>query len=152
MISDLDSLLYQAEVTYLGKQDLANFKSQIFSLEKRLQTYELLSAKETEIFQYLANQLINDFPTEDEAKIERALKHWLTVFRYCAMAMLADNHLYLQHHILEWLPEQITAHQLQVLEKSLFDLLQKRLQKIFTSEQFSILQPFLQQSQNALFK
>jgi hypothetical protein len=152
MITDLDYLVYKAEDKYLPKQDLANFKSQMFSLEKRLQIYELLSEKETEIFQYIANQLVNEFPTEDEAKIGQALKHWLAVTRYCAMAMLADNHVYLQHRILEWLPEQITAHQLQVIEKSLFNLLQKRLQKILNSEQFTILQPFLTQSQNALLK
>jgi hypothetical protein len=152
MITDLDSLLYKAEAKHLESQDLANFKSQIFSLEKRLKLYELLSQKEVEIFQHIANQLINDFPNEEEAKIERALKHWLAVIRYCAMAMLTDNHLYLQHRILEWLPEQITAHQLQVIEKSLFNLLQKRLQKVITSEQFTILQPFLEQSKNTLLK
>jgi hypothetical protein len=152
MITDLDSLLYKAENKYLEEQDLANLKSQIFSLEKRLKLYEILSQKEVELFQYLANQLINDFPTEEESKIEQALKHWLAVIRYCAMAMLTDNHLYLQHRILEWLPEQIKAHQLQALEKSLFNLLQKRLQKILNSEQFAVFQPFLEQSQNALLK
>jgi hypothetical protein len=152
MITNIDSLLYQAEEKYLGQQDLAMFKSQIFSLEKRLRTYEILRAKETDIFQYVANHLANNFPNEPESKIERALKHWLTITRYCGMAMLSDNPTYLTQRVLEWLPEQIEAHKLKDLERSLASSLQKRLQKIFTPEQFSLLQPYLEQAQNALLK
>ena len=152
MITDLDSLLYKAEAEYLSQQDLANFKSQIFALEKRLEIYKILSSKETEVFQYVAQQIAKDFADESEAKIERAFKHWLAIIRYCAMAMLFDNPQYFQHRILEWLPEQIAAHQRQKLEQSIFLLLQKRLQKILSSEQFSVLQPYLEQAQNSLPK
>ncbi len=151
MITDIDSLLYQAEAEYLSHQDLANFKSQIFSLEKRLQIYETIRAKETEIFQNVANQLSSNFSQEPE-KIRRALKHWLTILRYCGMAMLSENPLYLKHRILEWLPEQIKAHQMQDLEQNLFSLLQKRLKRILNSEQFSILQPYLEQAEAALLR
>ena len=152
MITDLDSLLYKAEAEYLSQQDLANFKSQIFALEKRLEIYKIVSSKETEIFQYVAQRLTEDFADESEAKIERAFKHWLAIVRYGAMGMLFDNPQYFQHRILEWLPEQIEAHQMQKLEQSIFSLLQKRLQKILSSEQFSILQPYLEQAQDSLPK
>lgn len=152
MITDLDSILYKAEAEYLKQQDLANFKSQIFSLEKRLQIYEIIRSKEIETFQYVANQLSDSFPDESETKIKRALQHWLVVTRYCAMAMLSDNYLYLRQRILEWLPEQIEAHQMKDLEQKLFSLLHQRFKKILNSEQFSILQPFLEVSQNALLK
>ena len=152
MITNIDSILYQAEEKYLDQQDLAMFKSQIFSLEKRLKAYEILRNKETDIFQYIANHLTNNFPNEPESKIERALKHWVAIARYCGMAMLSDNPTYLTQRILDWLPEQIEAHQLKDLERSLFSFLQKRLQKIFTPEQFSLLQPYLEQAQNALLK
>lgn len=152
MITDLDSLLYQAEAEYLEQEDLDRFKSQISSLEERLQIYEVISSQETNIFQYIATRLFNNFPDEPEAKIKRALKHWLMVMRYCSLSMLFANPMYLQQRILEWLPEQITAHQLQEIEQSLFSLLEKRLQKILSPEEFSFLQPYLEQAQAALLK
>lgn len=151
MITDLDSLLYQAEAEYLEQQDLVNFQAQIFALQRRLQAYEVISSKETDIFQYIANNLSSNFPDEPE-KIKLALKHWLMVTRYCGMAMLFDNPMYLEHRILDWLPEQIEAHQMKEIEQGLFPLLQKRLKKILTPEHFSLLQPYLNQSQDALLK
>lgn len=152
MITDLESILYKAEARYLESQELAIFKSQIFSLEKRLQTYEILSSKEADVFQYVANQLVNNFPDVNESKIKKALQHWLLITRHCGMAMLADNHQYLQHRILEWLPEQIEIHNLRVLEENLYVFLEKRLIKILNPEQFSLLEPFLQQSKDALLE
>ena len=150
MISDIDLILYKAEAEYLEQQDLANFKGQIFALEKRLQIYEIISSKETEIFQNIANRLASDFPDEPD-KIKLALKHWLMVMRYCAMAMLLDNPDYLKYR-LEWLSEQVEAYQTKTIEQKILDLLQKRCQKVLDSEQLSILQPYLKQARNALLK
>lgn len=152
MITNLDSLLYQAEAEYLEHQDLANFKSEVFALEKRLEVYEILSSQETNIFQYVANNLSNDFPDESEAKIKLALKHWLMVTRYCGMSMLFDNPMYLKHRILDWLPEQIAAHQMKQIERSLFLLLEKRLKKTLGSQQYSFLQPYLKQAKETLLE
>lgn len=152
MISDLDSLLYKAEAEYLSQQDLADFKSQIGSLEKRLQIYEALADKEIEIFQYVADRAVEKFPDESETKIARALKHWLAVMRYCAMAMLFDNPNYLQHHVLEWLPEQVAAHHLKDLEQDIYSLMQSRLKKSLKPEHFAVLNPYLEQSRLALLK
>ncbi|MEO0835985.1 MAG: phycobilisome protein [Cyanobacteria bacterium J06642_3] len=150
MITELDSLLYQAEAEYLEQKELDNFKSQIFALEKRLQLYEIISSKETDIFQSVATHLLTMCPDEPEDKIKRALKHWLITMRYCGMSMLFDNPMYLEHRVLEWLPEQIAAHQLKDIEQSLFAVLQKRLKRILSSEQFSLIQPYLEQAQGAL--
>lgn len=150
MITDLEAILYKADETYLDSQDLARFKSQTFSLEKRLQTYEILRQQETSIFQYVADRLVKDLPDLSESKIKKALEHWLMIVRYCAMAMLADRPEYLQHHILDWLPEQIEIYNLRVLEENLYALLEKRLRKVLNAEQFSLLEPFLQQSKAAL--
>ena len=152
MIKDLESILYKAEDRYLDTQDLAIFKSQTFSLEKRLQTYELLRSQETEVFQYVANQLSRNFSDIKEDKICKALHHWLMVTRYCAMAMLADNPEYLQYRILEWLPEQIDVYNLKVLEENVFLFLHKRLKKNLNAEQFSLIEPFLQQAKDALLQ
>lgn len=151
MITEINFLIYQAETEYLTQADLGIYKSQILYLEERLKIYELLRAQETDIFQNVAHQIANNFPEEPEAKVESALKHWIMVVRYCGMAMLSNDSNYLQHRILEWLPEQIAAHELQNLEQNLYNYLQKRLKKVLGSEQFGIFQPFLEQSKKALF-
>ena len=149
MISDIDSILYKAEADYLEQQDLANFKGQIFALEKRLQIYEIISSKETEIFQSIASRLASDSNEPD--KIRLGLKHWLIVMRYCAMAMLLDNPDYLKYQ-LEWLSGQVEAYQTKAIEQKIFELLPKRWKKVLDSEQLSILQPYLEQTQKALLK
>lgn len=150
MITEIDSQIYQAEAEYLSAKDLGIFKSQILYLEARLKIYEQLRSEESEIFQYVINQIAQNFPDEPEIKVKQALKHWMLILRYCSMAMLANDSQFLQQRILEWLPEQITARQTQMLEKNLYTYLQKRLKKLLGNEQFSILQPYLEQSKNAL--
>ena len=147
MISDLQSLLYKAENEYLATAELNIFKSQAFSLEKRLKIYELLRDRESEVFQYVADALVRKFPEDDKSKIDRALQYWISILRYCSMAMLGENHLYLEYRILEWLPEQIEVYELQDISKTIFSLLSKRLPKIMNSEEFSVLQPFWEQTQ-----
>ena len=149
MITEIDSQIYQAEAEYLAQKDLGVFKSQILYLEERLKVYEQIRDQEGEIFQHVARQISQNFPNEPELQVKRALKHWMITIRYCSMAMLSSDPLYLQR-ILEWLPEQIEAHQTQALEKKLYSYLQERLKKDLGTENFSILQPYLEQSQNAL--
>jgi hypothetical protein len=150
MITEIDSLIYQAEAEYLAQKDLGIFKSQILYLSERLKIYEQIRDQETEIFQHVVNQMVNNFPDEPESRVKRAVKHWLMILRYCGMAMLSNDSQYLEQRILAWLPEQIAAHQMQELEQNLFGYLHKRLKKILGNEQFSILQPYLEQSQNVL--
>jgi hypothetical protein len=149
MITEIDALIYQAEAEYLTQKDLGVFKTQVLYLSERLKIYEQIREQETEIFQHVVNQIANNFPDELEARVERAVKHWLMILRYCAMAMLANNSQYLEQR-LEWLPEQIAAHQMQELEQNLYGYLYKRLKKSFDNDQFSILQPYLEKSKNCL--
>ncbi|MEM6614254.1 MAG: phycobilisome protein [Cyanobacteria bacterium P01_C01_bin.72] len=150
MITDIESLIYQAEAEHLSSKDLGIFKSQILYLEERLQVYEQIRAQEAEIFQHVADQLLHNFPQQSEEKIKRALKHWLLVIRCCAMAMLSNEPLYLEQRILEWLPEQIAAHQMQELEQNLANYLLIRCKKVLGTESFSIIQPYLEQSKTIL--
>jgi hypothetical protein len=150
MITEIDSLIYQAEAEYLTQKDLGIFKSQILYLSERLKIYEQIRDQETEIFQHVVNQIANNFPDEPEFKVTRAVKRWLMILRYCSMALLSNDSRYLEQRILEWLPEQISVHQMQELEQNLSGYLFKRLKKILGQEQFSILQPYLEQSQNVL--
>ena len=150
MITEIDSQIYRAEAEYLSAKDLGIFKSQILYLEERLKIYEQLRSQEAEIFQYVANQIVQNFPDEPEVQIKQALKHWLLMLRYCAMAMLSNDSQYLQQRILEWLPEQIEARETMELEKHLYSYLHKRLKKVLGTEHFSVLQPYLEQSKKAL--
>jgi hypothetical protein len=64
MITEIDSLIYQAEAEYLAQKDLGIFKSQILYLSERLKIYEQIRDQETEIFQHVVNQIANNFPDE----------------------------------------------------------------------------------------
>ena len=150
MITEIDSLIYKAEAEYLAQTDLGIFKSQILYLEERLKVYEQLRELETETFEHVATQLINNFPDEPQANVKLALKHWLTIMRYCGMAILSNDSQYLEQRIMDWLPEQIAAYQIQELEQNLYSYLHKRLKKVLGVEQFSILQPYLEQCQKVL--
>ena len=150
MITEIDSLIYKAEAEYLAQTDLGIFKSQILYLEERLKVYEQLREIETETFEHVATQLINNFPDEPQANVKLALKHWLTIVRYCGMAILSNDSQYLEQRIMDWLPEQIAAYQIQELEQNLYSYLHKRLKKVLGVEQFSILQPYLEQCQKVL--
>ena len=150
MITEIDSLIYKAEAEYLAQTDLGIFKSQILYLEERLKVYEQLREIETETFEHVATQLINNFPDEPQANVKLALKHWLTIMRYCGMAILSNDSQYLEQRIMDWLPEQIAAYQIQELEQNLYSYLHKRLKKVLGVEQFSILQPYLEQCQKVL--
>jgi hypothetical protein len=150
MITEIDALIYKAEAEYLTQKDLGIFKTQILYLSDRLKIYEQIRDRETEVFQHVVNQIAHNFPNEPESKVERAVKRWLMILRYCAMAMLSNDSQYLEQRILEWLPEQIAAYQMQELEQNLYGYLYKRLKKSLDNDQFSILQPYLEQSKNAL--
>ena len=150
MITEIDSLIYQAEAEYLAQKDLGILKSQILYLSERLKIYEQIRDQETEIFQHVVNQIANNFPDEPESRVKRAVKHWLMILRCCSMAMLSNDSQYLEQRILEWLPEQIAAYQMQELEQNLYGYLYKRLKKSLDNDQFSILQPYLEQSKNVL--
>lgn len=150
MQSDIRSLLYKAEENYLNSQEMELFKTHIASLGQRLEVYELLRDREVEIFQPVADELCRLYPQETPLLIEKALKHWLAIMRYCSMAMLLNNPEYLQRGILEWLTEIVHAHQMQSLETTIYNLLSSELQKILSQDRFALIRPFLEQSQAIL--
>lgn len=150
MHPELRTLLYDAEVSYLQTPELDNFKAIVASLEERLDTYECLRDQEIAIFQPVADQLLLDFSSENPKVVEQALKHWLSVMRYCAMAMLLNNPEFLQYRLLEWLTDIVQAHQMESLENHLYELLQANLHKLLTVQQLALVQPFLEQARTTL--
>lgn len=150
MHSDIQTLLYQAEEHYLKGQEIKVFRIYADSLARRLETYECLRDQDLKIFQPIAEEIVKIYADENPQLLEQALKHWLAIMRYCAMAMLLNNPEYLERRILEWLTEIVQAHQMQSVEQTIYDLLFSRLQQLLSQEQLTLLQPFLEQAQTSL--
>ncbi|MBR8827939.1 MAG: phycobilisome protein [Gomphosphaeria aponina SAG 52.96 = DSM 107014] len=150
MQPELEAFLYEAEERYLSQEEIQDFQAHIDRFKQRLATYENLREGEIAIFQPVADRLSEKFPTEKDDILEQALKHWLAVMRYSAMAMLLNNPEFLQRRLLEWLTPSIQAHQLETVEKKLYELLQKQLKELLPEEQLALMQPFLEQAKTNL--
>lgn len=146
MHSELRMLLYDAEVNYLQTPEVELLRAHVTSLQERLQTYEYLRDQEINIFQPIADRLLEAFPEENPKLLNQALKHWLSVLRYCATAMLLNNSDFLQHRLLEWLTPLVQAHQMELLENSLGELLLSRLKEVLSEQQLALVHPFIEQA------
>lgn len=147
MHADFESVIYKAETNYLQPPEIEAFKHCLLSLSERLVIYECLRDRELEIFQPVAEQLVASLSGEKLEDLEMALKHWLSILRYCAMAMLMNNPEFLQHRLLEWLTPVIQAHNLGSIEHTLYQCLLSQLKTVLSNQQLSLLQPFLEQAQ-----
>ncbi|PSF38210.1 phycobilisome protein [Aphanothece hegewaldii CCALA 016] len=150
MQTDFEDFFHRSEHHYLQKSEILLFRQHIGILRQRLATYEALRNKEIEIFQAVANQLEVECTTESTQQLGKALKHWICVMRYCAMAMLLNNPEFLQHRLLEWLTDIVTAHQMQTLEQKLYEILNDQLTQMLPPRQNELIKPFLQQAQQTL--
>ncbi len=149
MQPEIKRLLYEAEDHYLKPEEIESFKHHASSFAQRLEAYELLRNAELAIFQPVADQLLEAFPQKQQ-EIELALKHWLSVLRYCAMAMLMNNPEFLQRRLLEWLVDLVQVHQMQAIETTLYQLLQAQLQEQLSDQNLALVQPFLAQAEDTL--
>jgi Phycobilisome protein len=152
MHPEIEVLLDQAENRFLKAEELIAFKRQAASLAQRLKIYEFLREKEASIFQPVANKLQEAFPDEKPETLERSLKHWVLVLRYCAMAMLLNDRAFLEQRLLDWLSGIVEAHQTQKIELTICNLLQTRIEEILSEQARAILQPFLDQSKSILIQ
>ncbi|WP_009630670.1 phycobilisome protein [Synechocystis sp. PCC 7509] len=149
MNANIQSLLYDADERYLKSGEIGALKSYTSSLSQRLETYELLRDQETTIFQPIANQLLASFP-DQQHDLERSLKNWLAVLRYCTMAMLLNNSEFLERRLLEWLTDIVRVHRTQAIDTALYEGLEKQIPQILADNQYSLLQPFLAQAAASL--
>jgi hypothetical protein len=150
MYPEIKILLNQAEQQYLQPQDIETFKHHVLSISTRLEAYELLRDNEVALIQPIADRLLSIFPQEKQENLERALKHWLSVMRYCAIAMLLNNPEFLQRSLLEWLTDIVQVHQTQAIEMAIYELLQVHLPEYLNSEHMALVQPFLTQAEETL--
>lgn len=150
MQKDFERLFHRAEAHYLIPVEIVALRKHIRLLDKRLETYRYLRDNENAIFQTVADRLEADFPEEPTQKLEQCLCHWISTLRYGSMAMLLSNPEYLQYRLLEWLTEMVEAHELRAIETRLSQILSEHLQKVLSAEGFTLLKPFLTQSETIL--
>jgi hypothetical protein len=150
MYPQLKNLLHQAEDRYLEQQEIQHFQYHTASLAQRLEIYELVREQEVAIFQPVANQLLEVFSQQDGKVLEQAVKNWLSVMRYCAMAMLLNNREFLQQRSLEWMTDIAQARQTQDIDRKISEWLQIELHQVLSSKQMTLLQPFFQQASDAI--
>lgn len=150
MYPELQALIHEAEYQYLKASDLNNLSSHVSTLKDRLSAYKIIRDQEIDIFQGIADKLLNSFGAGKTQQIETAIRHWLLVNRYCAMAMLLNNQEFLEHRLLEWLTDIVQASNLSEIENSLYLMLEKQLNQSLSDVQMSYFEPFLTQAKNSL--
>lgn len=152
MYSDAEMILHSAEDHYLQASEIETFKTEMVAFKQRLETYEYLREQEIALFQPVADQLLEAFPNEDPKRLERVLKDWIAVMRYCAMAMLLNNPEFLSYRLLEWLTDIVQAHEMEAIAAYLYESLQANLQTLLSVQQLTAINPFLEQAQTTLLK
>ena len=152
MINQLNLLFHAAEEGYLQDSELQEYEIAIGNLKERLELYEKLRELEGKLVQRLALNLEESYPNEPPSRLQLALKQWVLVMRYCAMAMLLDDPDFLRYRLLEWLSDVIVAHNLQELENSLNGFLQRRLKKFLTGDERQLITPYLSQARTMLME
>lgn len=150
MYPEIKTLLTEAEQHYLQPEEIETFKHHVLSISTRLEAYELVRDNELSIFQPIADQLLATFPQDAPENLERGLKNWLSVMRYCGMAMLLNNPEFIQRRLLEWLTDMVQVHQTQGIDMTIYQLLQIRLPEFLSSEHLALVQPFLAQAEETL--
>jgi hypothetical protein len=144
MHPQLKTLLHEAEYRYLELEDLQNFQTHVDRLSDCLAVYSLIENNEVNIFQNVADRLIKEFRQVEESTIEKSLCNWLTVLRYCAMAMVLNNRDFLNLRLLEWLTGLVRVRQDKAIEARLYEILIEQLSQVLSIEQMMLLNPFLE--------
>ncbi|BAQ60533.1 hypothetical protein GM3708_939 [Geminocystis sp. NIES-3708] len=150
MYPELQALIHEAEFQYLNQENLNQFSQEISTLKNRIAAYKLLRDEEISIFQEIADDVVIKFPKENPKKIETAIRHWLLITRYSAMAMMLNNHEFLEHRLLEWLTDIVQAHQSEAIFSTIYSLLIAKLTEVFSNDELNHLQPFLAQANDYL--
>lgn len=151
MHTDLENFWQRAENQFLNQAEIQDFRQTVNTLRQRLATYETLRDAEATIFQAVVTRLEAEFPDENPKLLERALKHWISITRYSAMAMLLNNPEYLQHRLLEWLTDIVKVYRLEQILRCLDEYYTNAAGQVIPPEGMSLLQPFLEQAKTTLF-
>jgi hypothetical protein len=150
MNPNIESALDDADNRYLKPEELGLLSQYATSLPTRLESYQSLRDHELEIMQWVADQLQAEMPIEPVENLERSLKNALLMLRCCGMAMLLDDESYVQNRFLVWATPMTTVYSSQLVDTTLYGLLNHRLNQVLGTERMSYLTPLLSFAQDAL--
>jgi hypothetical protein len=145
----LEAAYDDADNRFFKPEELALISQYATSLPARLETYRSLRDHELEIMQWVADQLQAEMPIEPVENLERSLKNALLMLRCCAMAMLLDDESYVQYRFLVWAKPMTQVYASQLVDTTLYALMNHRLNQVLGMERMSILTPLLLYAQNA---
>ncbi len=150
MQPQLEQLFDEAEKRYLKPEELQILNQYVGSLPARIDAYRALRDRELEVMQAVADQLQAALPNESVEKMERSIKNALLVLRYCAMGMLLNDEAFVVEKLRGWLTQKIQVFQTQMIDQTLYRLLEHRLDAVMTPQQKSLLSPCLEQAKQIL--
>jgi hypothetical protein len=150
MHPELLSLLETAEQRYLEPKEIELYRRHAASLNRRLQAYEMLREQETQIFQAIADRLVNALPNESQENLERCLKYWLLIVRYSATAMLINDLSYLQNRLQEWVKGLLETYETYQIDVQVYDLLMQELKNYLSQDDVRLLEPVIQKAKDLI--
>ncbi|MBF2055878.1 MAG: phycobilisome protein [Cyanobacterium sp. T60_A2020_053] len=151
MYPELQALIHQAEYSYLQSENLESLSAHVTGLQAKLKVYKLIRDKEIDIFQPVADKLLEKMSGVAQKDLETSLQHWLLIMRYASMAMLLNNPEFLERRLLEWLTDIVTVRQSREIDQAVYDSLLAQLAKVLPAPSgLEYIKPFLSQAKNYL--
>ncbi len=150
MHTDISHILYKAEDAYLGNQDMALYRYNVASIAQCIEAYETMRDREIHVFQMIADELNESFPTATRVELETVIKQWVLLLRYCAMAMLLNNPDYLTLRLSNWFKDLLQFRTLADIDQTLYELLLENLEDVMAEKHYSLLKPHLDQVKASL--
>jgi Phycobilisome protein len=150
MNPQIEAAFDDAENRYLKPDEIGLISQYTTSLPARLETYRSLRDHEMEIMQWVADQLQAEMPIEPVENLERSIKNGLLMLRCCAMAMLLNDESYVQNRFLVWATPMTTVYGSQMVDTTLYGLINHRLGQVLGGDRMNLLNPMLLYAQDAL--
>ncbi|MCM1983821.1 hypothetical protein [Lyngbya confervoides] len=151
MHTQLEQFLYQAEDRYLSSQEINQYSDCISNLERSLTAYKRLRDQEMHIFHIIADEVQNEHPHEDSIDLGESILQWMSLLRYCSMAMLMSNIDYLDQQLNGWFKEIVQMRKVQFLDRLIFETLNEVVLEVLSKDLVPAIQPYLQRLDESLF-
>jgi Phycobilisome protein len=150
MNSQIEAAFDDAENRYLKPDEIGLISQYTQSLPARLEAYQSLRDHELEMMQWVADQLQAEMPIEPEENLERSLKNALLMLRCCGMAMLVNDQRLIRDRFLSWASSMTKVYESQLIDTTLYGLMNHRLNQVLGKERMSYLMPMLTFAQDSL--
>ncbi|GAP95496.1 hypothetical protein [Leptolyngbya sp. NIES-2104] len=138
----IDGIFDEAENRYLKPEELQEIGQYVASIAERMSAYRVLRDREIELIQQAADQFQLDMPGIETAVLERSVKNGMLTLRHCGIAMLLNDHNFVQKRLLNWLKDSIELHQTQSADAAFFGLIKQQLRLSLNAQQMALLEPF----------